>query len=141
VEPSSVEHIYDSLPEGHRVKVRRLGPVTGQLKQDMLAATDVFALPSRVDSFGIVYLEAWAYEVPVIGCDAGGVPDVIEDGEDGLLVEFGDEEALAGAVKTLLASPVRRQAVGQRGRAKVEAQYTWHQIYAKLLGVYEELAS
>ncbi|MCL7455441.1 MAG: glycosyltransferase family 4 protein, partial [Anaerolineae bacterium] len=61
VKPSSVERVYGSLPEEHRTQIRRLGPVAGQLKQDLLAATDLFALPSQVDSFGIVYLEAWAY--------------------------------------------------------------------------------
>ena len=89
--PSTFEGVYGELPEAHRVRTRRLGPVRGQLKQDMLAATDLFVLPSRVDSFGIVYLEAWAYGLPVIGCRAGGVPDVIDDGQDGLLVNYGDE--------------------------------------------------
>jgi glycosyltransferase involved in cell wall biosynthesis len=115
--------------------------VSGQLKQDMLAATDVFAMPSRVDSFGIVYLEAWAYGVPVIGCQAGGVPDVIDDGQDGLLIPFGDQQALAAAIDALLADPDRRRAMGQRGRAKVEANYTWEQIYQKLRAIYQELVA
>jgi glycogen(starch) synthase len=139
VEPSGFERAFGELSEAHRARVRRLGPVGGSLKQDLLAATDVFALPSRVDSFGIVYLEAWAYGAPVIGCRAGGVPDVIADGADGLLVEFGDVAALAAAIESLLADPQRRQAMGSRGRAKVEARYTWERIYRGLLAVYEEL--
>jgi glycosyltransferase involved in cell wall biosynthesis len=105
----------------------------------MLAATDLFAMPSRIDSFGIVYLEAWAYGVPVIGCRAGGVPDVIEDGQDGVLVGYGDETGLAMAIEGLLADPQRCRAMGQRGRAKVEAHYTWDQIYDGLAAVYREL--
>lgn len=139
--PSTFERAYRNLPDAHRQRVRRLGPVTGQLKQDMLAATDVFALPSRVDSFGIVYLEAWAYGAPVIGCRAGGVPEVIDDGEDGLLVRFGDQESLAAAIVSLLNGPERRRAMGALGRAKVVARYTWDQIYARLLALYEEVAS
>jgi glycosyltransferase involved in cell wall biosynthesis len=139
VEPSGFERALGELPEAHRAHVRRLGPVGGSLKQDLLAATDVFALPSRVDSFGIVYLEAWAYGAPVVGCQAGGVPDVIDDGADGLLVEFGDVAALAATLDSLLADPQRRQAMGARGRAKVEARYTWERIYRGLLAVYEEL--
>ncbi|MGC9332843.1 MAG: glycosyltransferase family 4 protein [Anaerolineae bacterium] len=139
VKPSSIEMVYKSLPEDHRTRIRCLGPVTGQLKQDLLAATDVFALPSRVDSFGIVYLEAWAYGVPVIGCRAGGVPDVIDQGVDGLLVDFGDVAALASTIEALLAAPEKRQAMGRAGRAKVKAHYTWEHIYRKLLTVYEEL--
>ena len=141
VEPSSFERAYADLPAAHRAQVRRLGPVSGPLKQDLLAATDVLALPSRVDSFGIVYLEAWAYGAPVIGCRAGGVPDVIDDGADGLLVEFGDVTGLAAAIHALLADPERRRAMGARGRAKVEARYTWERIYRGLLAVYEELAA
>jgi glycogen(starch) synthase len=140
VEPSSFEHVYQELPEAHRVRIRHMGPVRGQLKQDMLAASDLFVLPSRVDSFGIVYLEAWAYQVPVIGCRAGGVPDVIDDGRDGLLVEFGDQVALASAIEALLADPGRRREMGQAGRAKVEARYTWTHIYERLRAIYEELA-
>jgi glycosyltransferase involved in cell wall biosynthesis len=141
VSPSTFDRVYDSLPEAHRLRIRRLGPVQGQLKQDMLAATDVFAMPSRVDSFGIVYLEAWAYGVPVIGCRAGGVPDVIDDGQDGLLVPYGDPASLASSIQTLLADPDRRRAMGQGGRAKVQARYTWDRIYRGLRAVYEELAS
>ena len=141
VAPSTFEQAYDGLPAAHRVRVRRMGLVSDSLKQDILAATDLFALPSRVDSFGIVYLEAWSYGAPVIGCHAGGVPDVIDDGQDGLLVEFGDQAALAAAIETLLVDPDRRRAMGQRGRAKVEAHYTWDRIYHGLRAVYEELVS
>jgi glycosyltransferase involved in cell wall biosynthesis len=141
VAPSSFERVYGSLPEPDRQHIRRMGPVRGQLKRDMLAATDLFALPSRVDSFGIVYLEAWSCGLPVIGCHAGGVPDVIDDGQDGLLVDYGDVPALASAIGTLLADPERRRAMGQQGRAKVEARYTWEQIYNAFRGVCEELIS
>jgi glycosyltransferase involved in cell wall biosynthesis len=139
ITPSSFERVFGTLPETDRVHIRRLGPVSGQLKQDMLAATDLFAMPSRIDSFGIVYLEAWAYRVPVIGCHAGGVPDVIDDGHDGLLVDYGDEEGLATAIDGLLANPERCRAMGRQGRAKVEAHYTWDRVYRGLAAVYQEL--
>jgi glycosyltransferase involved in cell wall biosynthesis len=139
VAPTTFERVYEELPEDHRLRIRRMGSVRGQLKQDMLAATDLFALPSRVDSFGIVYLEAWAYQIPVIGCQAGGVPDVVDDGRDGLLVPFGDRFSLASALETLLADPDRCRAMGRQGRAKVEARYTWDHIYQKLRDVYQEL--
>jgi glycosyltransferase involved in cell wall biosynthesis len=139
VAPNTFERAFDNLPDAHRRQIRRMGLVRGQLKQDMLAATDVMALPSRVDSFGIAYLEAWAYGQPVIGCQAGGVPDVIDDGQDGLLVPYGDPAALASAIGSLLADPDRRQAMGHRGRTKVEAHYTWDRIYQGLRSIYQEL--
>src|SRR5205823_1225494 len=77
---------FDALPEADRARCRLLGFIPPEEKRDLLAATDVFALPSRTDSFGIVYLEAWCCGVPVIGARAGGVPDVIDEGRDGLLV-------------------------------------------------------
>jgi glycogen(starch) synthase len=141
VKPSSFEREYEGLAGCHRARIRRMGPVRDSLKQDILAATDVFAMPSRVDSFGIVYLEAWAYCVPVIGCHAGGVPDVIDDGRDGLLVPFGDAAALSSAVESLLADPDRRRAMGKRGRSKVEAHFTWDRIYEGLRGIYEGLVA
>jgi glycosyltransferase involved in cell wall biosynthesis len=141
VAPSTFERAYDGLPETDRLRIRRMGPVGGQLKKDMLAATDLFVLPSRVDSFGIVYLEAWASGVPVIGCQAGGVPEVIEEGHDGLLVPFGDKVSLAAAIEVLLADADRRRTMGERGRAKVEARYTWDQVYYRLLAAYEELVA
>lgn len=141
VAPSSFERVYDELPDIDRQRIRRMGPVRGQSKQDMLAATDLFTMPSRVDSFGIVYLEAWAYGIPVIGCRAGGVPDVIDDGQDGVLVPFGDQTGLAFAIETLLADPDRRHAMGRQGRAKVAAHYTWEQIYQGLRTIYAELVT
>jgi glycosyltransferase involved in cell wall biosynthesis len=141
VTPSSFERAFDSLPDRQRRHIRRMGVVGGQLKQDLLAATDLFALPSRVDSFGIVYLEAWAYRVPVIGCRAAGVPDVIDDGYDGLLVPFADPPALASAIDGLLNNADQRLSMGQAGRAKVEARYTWDRIYRGLWSVYEKAAA
>ena len=140
VQPSTFDRVYSGLSDSDRARIHLLGPVSDDLKQDLLAATDLFAMPSRVDSFGIVYLEAWAYGIPVIGCRAGGVPDVISDGRDGLLVEFGDQASLAAAIASLLDNAELRQAMGQQGRAKVRAKYTWDRIYEGLQSVYDSLA-
>ena len=141
VQPSTFERVYSSLPDSDRAHIQQLGHVSDSLKQDILAATDLFAMPSRVDSFGIVYLEAWAYGVPVIGCYAGGVPDVISDGRDGLLVDFGDQASLATAIEKLLANPELRNSMGRRGCAKVRAKYTWDHIYEGLQAVYSGLVN
>lgn len=130
---------YNRLAPATRQRILRLGPVTGQDKQDLLAATDVFALPSRIDSFGMVYLEAWAYCKPVIGARAGGVPDVIADGRDGRLIRFGDVNELATVIAELIADPVQATALGRAGRAKVEQHYTWDRIYQLTYNVYTDL--
>lgn len=130
---------YNRLSPATQQRIIRLGPVTGQDKQDLLAATDIFALPSRIDSFGIVYLEAWAYGKPVIGAHAGGVPDVIADGRDGQLVHFGNVDELAASIAHLLANPSLAAALGQAGRVKVEQQYTWDRIIQLTYNIYTDL--
>jgi glycogen synthase len=109
------------------------------VKLDAYAAADVFAMPSRTDSFGIVYLEAWCYGVPVVGARAGGVPDVIDEGKDGLLVRFGDVEELAGAVGRLLGDRKEARRLGANGRARVVRELTWDHKYAQVRAVYAEL--
>ena len=130
---------YNRLSPATQQRVLRLGPVSGQDKQDLLAATDVFALPSRIDSFGMVYLEAWAYRKPVIGARAGGVPDVIAEDRDGLLVHFGNVDELTAAIARLLADPALAAEFGRTGRAKVEQQYTWDRITQLTYNVYTDL--
>lgn len=109
-------------------------------KPALFAACDIFAYPSRYESFGIAYVEAWAAGKPVIGCHAGAVPTVIDDGRNGLLVPTDDEAALAAALQTLLAAPERRQQMGEAGRQKVQQQYTWTAVSAKWRNVYIRVA-
>ena len=112
-----------------------------ETKRDLLAAADLFAMPSRTDSFGIVYLEAWLYGVPVIGARVWGVSDVIHDGEDGLLVPFGDVPALAAAIEKLLDQPQMREEMGARGQRRVYAEYMWSQRHALISQLYAALVA
>ncbi len=133
------EHYLSTLPPEDRVRVRLFGQVDDREKRDLLAAADIFAMPSRTDSFGIVYLEAWLYGVPVIGARTWGVTDVIDHGKDGLLVPFGDVEVLAAALAGLLDDPARRAALGAAGRAKVYAEHTWERKYPRIEALYTGL--
>ncbi|MBL8094384.1 MAG: glycosyltransferase family 4 protein [Anaerolineales bacterium] len=126
-------------PQSVRARVRVLGVVSEQEKYDLLAAADLQAMPSRTDSFGIVYLEAWLAGKPVIGAQAWAMDEVISDGVDGLLVPFGDPKSLADAIAALLADPERRAAMGAAGRAKVLARYTWDHTYPLVRDAYERL--
>ena len=73
----------------------------------------------------------------MIGARAGGVPDVIDDGVNGILVPFGDADAIAGAIRGLVSNPERAQWLGQAGREKLHAQYDWDQVFARLLALYQ----
>jgi glycosyltransferase involved in cell wall biosynthesis len=101
---------------------------------DFYAALDLFALPSRTDSFGIVILEAWANGLPVVAAAAGGLIEVVRDGETGILVPFGDVDRLASALGRLLDRLEEGRALGEAGRAQVASGYTWDDRYETLLG-------
>ncbi len=128
-------------PSGELSWLHVLGPVSEETKRDLLAAADLFAMPSRTDSFGIVYLEAWLYGVPVIGARVWGVSDVIRDGENGLLVPFGDVAALAAAIERLLDQPQVRAEMGERGRRRVYAEYLWPQRHTLVSRLYADLVA
>lgn len=133
------EDYWKTLPDAVTRLVLRTGVISGKEKWDAFAAADVFALPSRVDSFGIVLLEAWACQLPVIGASAGGIPGVIDDGRDGLLVGYGDVPAMVDVLHRLLGDESLRRSLGIAGRKKVAARYTWDLIYRKLQQVYSDV--
>lgn len=116
-----------------------LGFVDDETKKDALDACDIFALPSSADSFGVVFLEAWLYGKPVIGAEAGGIPYVISDDRDGLLVKFGDVAGLARRIDDLLSDPDRRHSLGEAGRQKVLTHYTWDKVCERMSEVTNSL--
>ncbi len=100
---------------------------------------DIFVLPSRIESFGIVFLEAWICGKPVIGCRTGPVASVVSEGRDGLLVPYGDAEELSKAIVRLLADEGLRRKLGHNGGKKVLSQYTWDRIVSKVESLYQAL--
>lgn len=136
---TAFQRYLDGLPAQERARLIVLPGISDVDKRGLLAACDLLAMPSRVDSFGIVYLEAWLYRKPVIGAQAWGMGDVISDGEDGLLTPFGDAPALADAIVRLLDQPDAAQAMGARGAAKVYAQHTWAHKFALVEALYHQL--
>lgn len=96
------------------------------------SACEIFALPSRGEGFGLVYLEAMACGKPVIGGAHGGAPEVIEDGKTGYLVQHGDAVQLATSIETLLANPEIAREMGRRGKERVEHEFRFN-VFAKSL--------
>lgn len=129
---------YRSLPSNVQRRVRLLGPIRRE-KRDLLDAAEMLVLPSRVDSFGLVFLEAWAYQKPVIGAAAGGIPEVVSEGSDGFLVPFGDVKGLAHRIATLLDDRTLAQRMGEQGYRKVTRFYTWDVIFPRLEEIYLRL--
>jgi starch synthase len=125
------------------VWVRRMLPTT-EVRQ-LLSAATVFVCPSVYEPLGIVNLEAMACGTAVVASDVGGIPEVVADGETGLLVHF-DEHAvdefrtgLADAVNALLTDPDRAAAMGAAGRARAEREFSWEQAAARTVEVYASL--
>jgi phosphatidylinositol alpha-1,6-mannosyltransferase len=94
------------------------------------AHCEIFALPSKGEGFGLVYLEAMACGKPVIGGAHGGAPEVIDDGKTGYLVPHGDAVQLATAIETLLANPTLELEMGRRGKERVEHAFRFN-VFAK----------
>src|SRR6266446_5360569 len=92
----------------------------------------MFALPSRGEGFGLVYLEAMARGKPVIGGAHGGAPEIIQDGVSGYLVPHGDAIQLATSIETLLADPAHAKEMGARGKQRVEREFRFN-VFAKAL--------
>jgi len=92
----------------------------------------VFVMPSAGEGFGIVYLEAMAFGRPVVAASAGGAPEVVSDGATGLLVPYGDAEALADALTRLLREPSLRQSMGAAGQARVAELFTYDRFRARV---------
>ena len=119
---------YLSRQTSARDSVLSLGMVDEQEKRDLLAAAVMVVQPSRVESLGLILLEAWANEKPVIAADIAVSRELVETGRDGLLVPFGDEHALAEAIAKLLAEPESARLMGEHGKAKVLRSFVASQI-------------
>jgi len=107
----------------------------------MLAAMDVFVLPSNLEGVPHTLLEAMACGLPVVATSVGGTPELIRDGENGLLVPAARPRILALILKQLIESPARREALGARARRFVEEQHRVEQMLEDLAGVYRSALS
>lgn len=126
------ERFLDGLDASFQDWLIRLGPLPAEDVKHFYATLDAFAMPSRTDSFGIVYLEAWANRLPVVAAAAGGVREVVRDEVDGLLVPFGDVEKLAGALARILDAPDLATRLGSAGQHRVSRGYGWDDRFLTL---------
>jgi glycosyltransferase involved in cell wall biosynthesis len=107
----------------------------------LMAAADIYAMPSTGEPFGLVFAEAMAMKLPVVGLNDGGTPEVVEDGRSGLLSDRGDTDALAANLVNLLENPARRREMGEYGRRRVEACFTTDRLAREIAEVYRRIAS
>lgn len=116
-----------------------LGWVTGEDKERLFARAGVYCLPSKNEAMPMSVMEAMAHGVPVISTNVGGVPQLIEDGVDGLLMNVDDEGSLSRLLLELVSSPERRSELGLAGRRKIMDSFSIHSSVNKLVGIYQAL--
>jgi len=104
-----------------------------------LQTADVFVAPSLYESFGLVFPEAMRWGTPVIGTRVGGIPEIISDGETGLLVEPSQPKRLADAVVRLLSDEGLRRTLGEVGRRHVEANFAVERMARQTVELYESV--
>ena len=106
----------------------------------LLNACDLVVIPSRNEPFGLVLLEAWSAEKPVVACDVGGLSENIDTFLNGIKVQT-DPESLAWGISTLIGDPTNAQVLGRRGRAKVNRQFLWSPIANRMEGTYSQVCT
>jgi len=111
-------------------------------REDLLnvfRSLDVFVIPSvEADTIPQVLMQALALGLPVVSTTVGSIPDVVQDGATGFVVPPRDAGALAERIVTLLADPDLCHAIGTRGRAVVEREYSLERMLDRLEGVYRQ---
>jgi len=117
---------------------------TGQIENDQMALyyqkATVAVNPSRADNLPISILEAFAFKVPVVSTDVGGVPCIVDDERTGLLVPSDDASKMASAIKRILEDKTLANRLASEGRREVES-YAWPAVKQKLMAVYSAVLS
>jgi glycogen(starch) synthase len=117
-------YIDDEFPGEVRSRITLAGRLPDEEVSRWLQTADLFVAPSLYESFGLVFLEAMRWGTPVVGTTAGGIPEVVEDGESGVLVPPSRPGELARAIVGLLRNEDRRRRIGEAGRRRVETVFS-----------------
>ncbi len=142
---AETEHAVDELTasRGNVVWIRRMLE-TAEVRQ-LLSAATVFVCPSVYEPLGIVNLEAMACATAVVASDVGGIPEVVADGDNGLLAHYDAadtgrfERDLADAVNALVTDPGRAARMGERGRERAVSEFAWPEMARRTLEVYRSV--
>jgi glycosyltransferase involved in cell wall biosynthesis len=125
--------------EGLQSSADLLGWVAGRQKDELLQTADAFVLPSYNEGLPIGILEAMAHGVPVISTRVGGIPELVRDGIDGVLIDAGDRRALEEALVAIGDDAARRERMGKAARARIEEGFSPQATLPGLEQIYREL--
>lgn len=125
--------------EPWHAQVKLLGWVTGAQKKKCLSSAAIFLLPSYNEGLPMAILEAMAYHLPVVSTVVGGIPEAVEDGKTGFLIQPGDTVAIANRLTLLLGDAQLRAQIGSAGRAYAMQRFEVGHILNDLYAIYDEL--
>ncbi|MGH3881279.1 MAG: glycosyltransferase family 4 protein [Actinophytocola sp.] len=132
------------VEQARKLRVRRSVDFVGHLPDPSLvaclAAADVVVLPSRYEPFGIAALEAAAVGAPLVASTAGGLAELVIDGETGLSVEPGDVDGIVSSIRAVLADPAAAARRAKAARARLATEFDWRTIAESTVTVYESAA-
>ena len=120
-------------------QIRLPGLVTGSEKERVLAASDGIVLPSYAEGLPMVLLEGMAYGLPVVATRVGSVPEVVDDGVEGFLIEPGDVDSLADCMYRLATDTNLRHRMGRAARWRVEKEFSLDNMADRILSIYNEV--
>lgn len=120
-------------------RTRFAGRVDRATIPSYFAAADIFVLASTMEAAGNVLFEAMASACPVVCTNAGGPQEYVANGKTGFVVPVGDIEGLAARIGRLLSDPALREGMGQEGRRRALAEFSYDRMVADILGVYEDV--
>jgi glycosyltransferase involved in cell wall biosynthesis len=109
------------------------GTVGADVLAGLYSRASVFALPTLREAFGLAFVEAMSFGLPVVGSRIEAIPEIVGEGEAGLLVPPRDPAALAAALSSLLADPARGRALGAAGRARAAERFGWDRAVGRML--------
>jgi glycosyltransferase involved in cell wall biosynthesis len=94
--------------------------------------SDIFCMPTRLEPFGIVFIEAMAYRLPIVATRTGALPDLVEDNVNGILVESENVDSLVNALRTMIDHPELRQEMGRNGHQRYLESFNWPTVYSRI---------
>jgi glycosyltransferase involved in cell wall biosynthesis len=135
---SRLIYVSDELPAGEIEGVELRPLVSTAEVASLYARADVFVNPTRAEGFGFTNAEAQGYSLPVISTRRWAIPEVVEDGVTGLLIEPDDNAALLKAMRALGENQARRQEMGEAARERFERRFALNVFHRDLRGLYDE---
>ncbi len=130
------QYLENEFPRSVQQNVVLAGALGDEEVTRYLQTADLFVAPSLYESFGLIFLEAMRWGTPVVGTRVGGIPEIVCDGESGVLVSPGNHHELASAISELLLDEQRRLTLGEKGRKRVESHFSVQLMAARTVEFY-----